>query len=185
VAGPNGSGKSTFAASYLLRTKEDIFLNPDIIASGLGQINSEKASFHAARLLIREVKERISKGENFGFESTLSGKTWFNTLKKAHLDGYEIIVSFLFLSSVNQNLKRIKQRVKEGGHFIPNQDVLRRYPRCFKNFWNLYRPLCSRWYIFDNSGTRPKLIMSSLAFNTSLPITQKKFETEFLKRSNS
>lgn len=168
-----------------MRIKENIFLNPDIIASGLGPINSEKASFHAARLLIREVKERLSDGESFGFESTLSGKTWFNTLRKARLEGYEIVISFLFLDSVNKNLKRIKQRVRMGGHFIPDEDVLRRHPRCFLNFWNLYRPLCTRWYIFDNSGYKPKLVLSSSSFNSMSVGDQKKFETEFLKRSDS
>ena len=100
MAGPNGSGKSTFAESYFLRTKGNaVFLNADIIASGIGPLDSEKASFQAGRLLIHEVKERIQKGESFSFESTLSGRTWATTLKGARLQGYEITIYFLFLKS--------------------------------------------------------------------------------------
>ena len=51
VAGPNGSGKATFAESYFLKTNQNLaFLNPDLIASGMGPLDFERASFHAGRV---------------------------------------------------------------------------------------------------------------------------------------
>lgn len=70
VAGPNGSGKTTFAESFLLRSQiSPVFLNPDVIASGISPGDFDKGSFQAGRVLIREVKERIQRGESLSFGS--------------------------------------------------------------------------------------------------------------------
>ncbi len=184
VAGPNGSGKTTFGESYFLRTIGNaVFLNADKIASGIAPLDFEKASFQAGRILINAVNEKVHKRESFSFESTLSGRTWATILKEAKSKGYDVTIYFLFLKSVKTNLKRIKQRVKKGGHFVPDQDVKRRYPRCFENFWNLYRPLCADWYIFNNSGHHPKPFQNKSGYDDLNAIEQKEFATQFLERS--
>ena len=176
VAGPNGSGKSTFAESYFLRTKHNsVFLNPDIIASGIAPGDFEKAAFQAGRILISEVKSRIARGESFSFESTLSGKSWLPILTNAKNQGYQIVIYFLYLDDVAKNLKRIRSRVKLGGHNVPSDAVRRRYPRCFRNFWYVYRLIALDWYVFDNSSASPVLIMNQYAFDQLPKKSQSKF----------
>lgn len=181
VAGPNGSGKSTFAESYLVRArKSSTYLNPDLIASGFSPIGVEQASFQAGRILIQEVKDRIARRESFAFESTLSGKTWLGLLKEAKGSGYTLRIYFLYLSSIQKNIERIKSRVKQGGHNIPSVTVKRRHPRCFENFWNLYRPLCNDWHIFDNTKREPRELLNFKAFVKLSSKAQSLFIANFL-----
>ncbi|MFN0061288.1 MAG: AAA family ATPase [Myxococcaceae bacterium] len=182
VAGPNGSGKTTFAESVLVRGKKrTVFLNPDAIALGIGALDYDAASFQAGRWLIQEVRDRLSAGEAFAFESTVSGKTWARILSDAVANGYQLTTYFVAVDSVRSSLERISSRVAEGGHDVPARVVRRRYLRCFENFWKLYRPLCTRWYLFDNSGKSPELMMENEQF-ASLPQTaQDSYVKHFLK----
>ncbi len=167
---------------YLLRNRtRTVYLNPDLIASGIAPRDFEKASFHAGRLLITEIKARIALDESFCFESTLSGRTWLALLKGAIDQGYQVTVYFLYLDSIKKNLQRIKKRVLLGGHPIPTDAVYRRHPRCFSNFWNLYRPLCSDWYIFDNSKQKPRSLQNKTGFEKLSLNDQHRFTAHFLK----
>lgn len=180
IAGPNGSGKTTFAETFLLK-REVPFLNPDLIAAGLGPSNFEKASFQAGRVLLTEIKEKILKGESFAFESTLSGLTYSNILRNAKNNGYEIIIYFLYLDKISLNIERIKKRVSLGGHHIPTITVKRRYLRCFNNFWNIYRDIASDWFILDNSKIKPKLVANYKNYSQLSDSQKVIFSKQFIK----
>lgn len=82
-----------------------VFLNPDVIAAGISPTNQEQAAFQAGRLLLAEIKNRTSNGESFGFESTLSGKTYFKFLSEARNKNYKVTVYFLFVNSIKESRK--------------------------------------------------------------------------------
>ena len=186
IAGPNGSGKSTFAESYLKTlTQNSVYLNPDLMAAGMSLQVSDLISIQAGRVLIQETRRLLEKNESFSFESTLSGKNWLNLIKQAKQKDYEIVIYFLFLKDVKLNLSRIKKRVELGGHDIPKNAVKRRVPRSFQNFWNLYRPLCDQWFIFDNTSDKPTMTMNSVRYNQLTSKVKIQFEKQFFAHSKT
>ena len=77
VAGPNGAGKTTFAWEFLpgfVKCRE--FLNADLIAAGLSPFAPETQNLRAGRLLLERIGELAATKEDFGFETTLSGRTY-------------------------------------------------------------------------------------------------------------
>ena len=152
IAGPNGAGKTTFAKSFLPKYADCThFINADLIAQGLSPFSPMVAAMKAGRLVLREINDLSSKGASFAFETTLSGKTYLNLLKKLKGQGYRIHLFFLWIPSPVLALERIKERVKSGGHHVPAADVRRRFRRSIDNFFGPYQPLLDSWILFDNS----------------------------------
>lgn len=159
IAGPNGAGKTTFAKKLLTPGKGILhFVNADLIASGLSPLHPELAARAAGRLLLAEVDRLTKEKESFALESTLSGMTYVQRLKKIRKAGFLVEMVFLKLDSPELALKRVAHRVKQGGHHVPPEDVKRRYKRGWVNFVEHYRPLADVWAVYDNSGSVPVLI---------------------------
>ena len=159
IAGPNGAGKTTFAREFLAQEANVVhFVNPDLIASGLSPLRPELAAIAAGRLFLRELDRLAGSIEDFAFESTLSGLTYMNRLKRWKAAGRRIDIVYLRISSPQLALRRIAARVKQGGHNVPRPDVLRRFMRSWNNFENHYRLLADAWSVYDNSGRRAKLV---------------------------
>ena len=159
MAGPNGSGKTTFAKEFLPDYAKCVrFVNADLIARGLSPFAPQIVAMKAGRLVLEQLHELAIKNLDFAFETTLAGKTYVNYLKEVKRRGYRIHLFFLWIPSEKLALQRIKDRVAEGGHDVPAEDVRRRFARSTRNFLQLYRPLLDSWMLFDNSGRVPKLI---------------------------
>lgn len=182
VAGPNGCGKTTLATSYFVQQGVNPnFINPDVIALGLSQTDFEKASFQAGRVLLKQIEENIEAKRNFSFESTLSGRTYLNILKRAKQAGFRVSIIFVYVRSKEKSLQRIAKRVREGGHNIPRKAVNRRFPRTFSNFWLEYRILADEWVVVDNSNGVPSTVMTSQRYGGLVNGQRSRFETLFLK----
>jgi hypothetical protein len=65
---------------------------------------------------------------------------------------------YLFLENPDICIARIKSRVRDGGHFVPDLDVRRRFFRSKNNFWKNYRPLVDSWQLILNSENDYQLI---------------------------
>lgn len=159
IAGPNGSGKTTFARMFLPDyVKCPNFVNADLIAQGLAPFGPRAAAIKAGKLLLQQIHEYAGRGVDFAFETTLSGKSYANLLKGLKAKGYALHLFFLWIPSPELAIARIKDRVTEGGHHVPAEDVKRRFTRGINNFFTLYEPLLDSWMLFDNSKAKPILI---------------------------
>lgn len=159
IAGCNGAGKTT--ASYtilpeILDCKE--FVNADEIAKGLSPFQPKKVSFEAGRIMLNRIDELFQKEVDFAFETTLSAKSYLSIVKKAQNQGYFVTLIFFWLNSVELAKQRVKIRVSEGGHNIPEDIIERRYARGIKNFFEIYLNNCDNVMLFDNSNKLPVLI---------------------------
>ncbi len=160
IAGPNGAGKTTFARRFLPDYAKCLeFVNVDLIASGLSPFDPERAALKAGRIMLEQIHSLGDRGLDFGFETTLSGKSYLRLLNELkQRKGYNIHLFFLWISSVKLALDRIELRVQQGGHNIPGAVVRRRFDRGVSNFFHFYRPLADRWIIFNNSADVPEVI---------------------------
>ena len=166
IAGPNGAGKTT--ASYtllpeILGCKE--FINADEIAKGLSPFNTESIAFRAGRLMLERIKDLITKGETFSFETTLSTKSYYALIKKAKYSGYRVDLLFVYLNSKEIAIKRVKNRVAEGGHNIPKKVIERRFDNGLINLINRYIPIVDSWVLLDNSNKDFELIANGSGNN--------------------
>lgn len=159
IAGPNGAGKTTFARDFLTKEAGILhFVNADLIAAGLSPLHPEEASLSAGRVFLSAL-DRLAKARvSFAFESTLSGTTHAARLRRMKRLGYRIEIVYLRIPSPRLALRRIAARVKQGGHNVPREDVLRRFDRSWKNFVEVYRPLADEWSVYDNSRTTAELL---------------------------
>jgi predicted ABC-type ATPase len=159
IAGPNGAGKTTFAKTFLpLEAHCMRFLNADLIAAGLSPFAPEIAAIKSARLMLQEMAECSQSGVSFAFETTLSGLTYIQHIKKWQAQGYHISLFFLALKSVDLAINRVAQRVQQGGHNIPEEVIRRRFAAGLSNFKEHYRSIVNAWALYDNSGDEPNLI---------------------------
>jgi len=159
IAGPNGAGKTTFARKFLPQYVECLeFVNADLIATGLSPFVPERAAIHAGRLMLEQIHSLAERGLDFGFETTLSGRTYVKLLQEMKEAGYLAHIFFLWISNVKLALERIQLRVQSGGHHVPEVIVRRRFSRSLPNFFRFYKSLADSWTIFDNSRDVPKMI---------------------------
>ncbi len=159
IAGPNGSGKTTFAKLFLPEYVNcPNFVNADLIAQGLAPFEPRTAVIKAGKLVLQQIHEYAERGVDFAFETTLSGKSYVSLLADLKSKSYTLHLFFLWLPGAELAIARIKERVQEGGHHVPAEDVRRRFARGINNFFSLYDPLVDSWMLFDNSKVKPVLI---------------------------
>ena len=159
ISGCNGAGKTT--ASYtilpeIIECKE--FVNADEIAKGLSPFQPEKVSFEAGRIMLNRINHLLKEDESFAFETTLATKSYKNKVIKAKEKGYNVTLLFFWLNNIELAIERVKTRVKEGGHNIPENVIKTRYTKGINNLFNIYLPIVDNVMVFDNSYGKHELI---------------------------
>lgn len=162
IGGPNGAGKTTISREVLERTlgiRE--FVNADAIATGLSGFDPERAAFKAGRVMLERLRELAEQRASFAFESTLASRTFAPWLRGLIDRGFAVHVLYVWLRTPELAVRRVRARVKKGGHGIPDEVVRRRYVRSAANFVGLYRPIAERsggWIVYDNSGNTTEVV---------------------------
>jgi predicted ABC-type ATPase len=115
----------------------------------------------AGRLLLSEVRQCLEARESFALESTLSGRTHAGLVRRARATGYVIQLNYLWLPNVALAIRRVRQRVRKGGHSVPEADIRRRFSRSLQHLVGDYLPLADYWSIWDNDQNPPCLLAES------------------------
>jgi predicted ABC-type ATPase len=152
IAGCNGAGKTT--ASYtvlpeILDCKE--FINADEIARGLSPFQPEKVAITAGRIMLQRIDELINLKVDFAIETTLTTKSYANTIETAKQNGYDVTLVYFWLKDVELAIQRVNTRVKEGGHYIEDEVIKRRYKKGVFNLINIFTVVSDYWVVLDNS----------------------------------
>jgi predicted ABC-type ATPase len=149
LAGPNGAGKTTFYHAHLqpagLR-----FINADVLAR---ELNLDP--YAAARLADVLRRQLVEQRESFVFETVFSDPVGdkLTFLKEAAAAGYTVVLCFLGISGPEVSEERVAMRVSQGGHDVPAEKLVARFPRTLANLKIAIRELPHVW-IFDNDDLR-------------------------------
>ena len=153
LAGINGAGKSSIGGAMIRASGADYF-NPDeaardLIAAnpGLDQVRANAAAWQQGRrLLERAIRER----KDFAFETTLGGSTMPRLLSEAASQGIEVRIWYVGLASAEVHIERVRQRVRSGGHDIPESSIRRRWRHSRLNLVQLL-PTLTELRVYDNT----------------------------------
>jgi len=159
IADPNGAGKSTTAPALLNDALSiENFVNADVIAQGLCAYQPEKAAIEAGRVMLKRIHQLASEQADFAFETTLATRSFAQWIPQLKTKGYQFHLIVLWLQDAELAVLRVNERIKMGGHSVPEETIRRRYKAGLKNFFNLYTPIADVWRIYNNSDPHPSLI---------------------------
>lgn len=147
VGGVNGAGRSSLTGVLKAERKDlGYIIDVDRIAH-----KNDGDNIKAARIAISKMEQFLKNGITFTQETTLSGHMVERTLIKAKKLDYDIHLFYVGLSSAEESIKRIKNRVEKGGHDIPTDDVIRRYESRFDSLIKIL-PYCDEVKFYDNEN---------------------------------
>ncbi|WP_286312961.1 zeta toxin family protein [Romboutsia ilealis] len=150
-AGVNGCGKtSIYKSVYYEENKDEKRINTDEMVARIGSWKDSTLQLKCAREAVKLIKEYIEKGISFNQETTLCGKSIIKNIKKAKAKGFYIVVNYIGVESFDIAKERVKHRVSQGGHGIPEADIERRYYESLENISQIIE-FCDEINIYDNT----------------------------------
>jgi predicted ABC-type ATPase len=159
IAGPNGAGKTTFAREFLPRhAATRHFVNADLIAQGMSPFSPDAAAFRAGRLMLDQIRRLATQRVDFGFETTLAGRSHAGLIRDLQQRRFAVHLYFLWVPTPELAIARVQARVAAGGHDVPEATIRRRFERSTRNFLLHYQPLANFWILYDNSEQIPSVV---------------------------
>lgn len=133
------------------------FVNADTIAQGLSTFSPESVALEAVRLMLKQLKDLAQERKSSSFETTLATQFYAKWLADLQSAGFEFHLTFLWLESPEKVSERVRNRVEQSRHNIPEDVIYRRYFNGLRNFFNLYKPIADSWVLDDNSLNAEKI----------------------------
>jgi len=145
LAGPNGAGKSTFYKTFL-EPLALYFVNADLIALELGIDD-----YSAARVAESLREDLVRQRQSFVFETVFSDPVGnkLDFFKEAAASGFTVVLLFIGISSPDVSSERVTFRRLKGGHDVPSDKLITRFPRTLENLRRSIRELL-HVLVFDN-----------------------------------
>ena len=183
VAGANGSGKSTLTKRWKHRFHNRLgpVLDADAIAKTINPTNPIQASIQAARTVLTSITQLLKERSSFVIETTLSDRNrHLDLIERAHDQHYRVWLLYVGLEKPELHLNRVADRVRVGGHDVPDTDILRRLHRSLNNLPETLRR-ADRALLYDNSGRSMRLV-TSVQSGMTKAVTELGWWTPILKQ---
>lgn len=153
IAGPNGAGKTSFANKHFDKPRAGlIYLNADEIARDLAVpgLSQRQIDVRAGREMLKRVDTLVKNQASFMFETTLASLTYARKIPEWRQRGYVVGLIYLRLPSVAMSVERVRRRVAQGGHGIPESVIRQRFAKSVDYFERRYKAIVDEWYVWDS-----------------------------------
>lgn len=160
IAGPNGAGKSTLYERAIKPKFIAPFINADVIQKEEMKDPSVQASYEAAQIAEKRRQEHLSEKKSFVTESVFSHPSKLDVIREANKQGFTTAVYHVNVAYPSLSVERVKGRVKNGGHSVPEDKIRERYERNQPLIKEAIK-IADKGFVYDNSkrGQDPALIM--------------------------
>lgn len=164
LAGPNGAGKSTLYETRVAPSFRAPFINADLIQRDELGDPSPAAAYEAARIAEARREDCLAQGNSFATETVFSHPSKLDLVRRAKARGFAVILFHVGVETAELSVERVRGRVEEGGHEVPEAKVRERYDRGGPLI-RAAMHLCDRGHVFDNSRLNepPERIISFAA----------------------
>ena len=152
LAGPNGAGKSTYVRDVLIPATGLPFINADLIAAERWPDAQPEHAYEAAQIAEARRRERMAAGESFISETVFSHPSKVALLADASALGY-LVHLHVILVPVDLTVQRVAERVRRGGHSVPEDKIRERYDRLWGHLAGAIK-IADVTEVLDNSRSR-------------------------------
>jgi predicted ABC-type ATPase len=153
IAGPNGAGKTSFANKHFETPRPGlVYLNADEIARDFAGTGLPQAvlDVRAGREMLMRIDALVAAQRPFMFETTLASLSYARKIPVWRRNGYRVALIYLRLPNVDASLDRVRRRVAQGGHAIPENIVRQRFAKSLAYLEKHYKPIVDEWYVWDS-----------------------------------
>jgi predicted ABC-type ATPase len=152
IAGPNGAGKTSFANKHFGAPRRGfVHLNADELARDLTENGAPQAllDVRAGREMLLRIDALVAAQRSFMFETTLASLSYARKIPVWRRNGYRVALIYLRLPNVGV-ARRVRRRVAQGGHGIPENVVRQRFARSLAYLESTTKPFVDEWYVWDS-----------------------------------